>query len=682
MLLRMALICLFALALAQPLLRVPGFAVLTGESRTVAIVLDDSASMAVVTPEGTLLDRAKRAALAVLDELSSTRGDRATLILAGYRDGGPRRLFDQPTSDLEQVRQLVRGVRQTDLATDLHAAIAAGQEALAGAANQRDLVVISDLQRTGFASGPMADLAPDPQLLFIAVRPSAEAIAQNVSIDAVRYGVARPMRHLPYTIRALITNQGRRATRRTVNLVIGDQVVAQREVRLDPGRNAVVRFVHRFAEPGWTAGRVAFDPAEGDTADALPVDDRRHFSVHVGGTLALLAVNGARSDIPARDELFYLVAALTAGDDGTGRPVVDQTTPDRLQASLLDGYPVVLLANVASLTPAQVGDLERNLDAGGSLLITLGDHVDADVYNRWIGRHRLHGGLLPASLGPRVTDDAFIATIDTDHPTMAPFAGGALGYLSSVRIDTRRTLLLPEDARNHRVLMRSSKGDPILIEKRFGKGRVILFASSVDRDWTGFPLHPAYVPSVHRWVAHLARPAIARGGFVRTGQAITLAASITHAQAHRVHGPDGSVTFPVAAADPESSVLRVTATDVAGAYRVLRTDAGPDDDTTALLFAANVPHRESQLAALDEAAIRDRVGDALVAFLAGDDALRQRMLTARTGGGLWEPLLLAALLACLIEPWIANRLAWRAGNRAERQHEHRPTARAPRREVA
>ena len=43
---------------------------------------------------------------------------------------------------------------------------------------------------------------------------------------------------------------------------------------------------------------------------------------------------------------------------------------------------------------------------------------------------------------------------------------------------------------------RFSNGTPALLERASGRGRVLLFASDVDRRWNDFPLHPAFVPFV------------------------------------------------------------------------------------------------------------------------------------------------------------------------------------------
>ena len=41
--------------------------------------------------------------------------------------------------------------------------------------------------------------------------------------------------------------------------------------------------------------------------------------------------------------------------------------------------------------------------------------------------------------------------------------------------------------------MKASSGLPLLCEKEFGKGQVMLFASTCDRDWSDFPIRPGFL---------------------------------------------------------------------------------------------------------------------------------------------------------------------------------------------
>ena len=720
MLLRIALFCLFALALARPLLRFPGLAGLGVGRRHVALVLDNSASMGVVTDRGTLLDRARASALAVLDELSTARGDRATVVLAGRRDAGPVVLFDEPSDDIEAVKQAVRDVHLTDLATDVDAAVRSAGKALgadpedpgaagAGKGAALEVYVFSDLQAGAFAAGAGPELGAGVGLLLVAVRPGADA-GQNVSVDAVQYGSPRPVLGVPFTFRALITNHGDRPSRRRLNLVVDDQVVGHDEVDLEPGRGTAVRFVHRFTDAGWRRGRIELEPAADGSADPLPVDDRRYFAVRVEQTVRILAVNGAPSQIAAKDELFFFRLALTAvpelpsAESGGRRVQIEQISAGELSAARLARFPVVVLANVADLSADKLQMIEHYVDGGGNLLISLGDRVDAQAYNKWIGPGRLHGGLLPgplrvlirsSSAETELTADAsadneaaFVAAVDLAHPALAGFGDAQLGYLSAVRLEAWYGFDAPPAA----VLMRTSTGQPLLAEKGFGRGRVLLFASTLDRDWTNFPLQPTFVPWVYRLVSYLAQPAADRSGFVSTGQVVRLPVSTTAGQSLLVARPDGGRVYPEPAAQggenprlppgaiapggstSAGSAVVLADTDQAGIYAVRRGDA-QDDAEPRLLLAANLSRHESDPSYLDEAGCRTLMGaDALWVYVGDPDAVAEVAEVARRGYGLWDYLLVLALLVGLFEPWVANRLTRRRGGPAADALDRRSTA--------
>jgi hypothetical protein len=82
-----------------------------------------------------------------------------------------------------------------------------------------------------------------------------------------------------------------------------------------------------------------------------------------------------------------------------------------------------------------------------------------------------------------------LAVTDVRHPIMRPF-GALSANLGHVRFD-RGWRIRPE---GWDVVARFSDGTPALLERREGTGRVVLFASDVDRRWNDFPLHPTFVP--------------------------------------------------------------------------------------------------------------------------------------------------------------------------------------------
>ena len=90
--------------------------------------------------------------------------------------------------------------------------------------------------------------------------------------------------------------------------------------------------------------------------------------VRAGGVL-----HGAPSRSPVQSETFFARAALSAADNDTPWIRATTVTRDRLDPTRLDDYEVVALANVRSLTDAEVQAIEAYVAGGGGLLIAPGD---------------------------------------------------------------------------------------------------------------------------------------------------------------------------------------------------------------------------------------------------------------------------------------------------------------------
>jgi len=54
--------------------------------------------------------------------------------------------------------------------------------------------------------------------------------------------------------------------------------------------------------------------------------------------------------------------------------------------------------------------------------------------------------------------------------------------------------------------MRLANGDPFLMEKDFGRGRVMVSACSLDASWSNLPLGSSYVVLVHELIYYLSSP--------------------------------------------------------------------------------------------------------------------------------------------------------------------------------
>jgi hypothetical protein len=707
---RMALCALLAMAFAQPLFMPKGQPLLAGKARSVVLVLDNSASMGLHEGENgpTPLDRARDAARDLIGGLHE--GDVVSIILAGRQAEGPAVLCElKPHAEIGDVVQEVNTVAAATVSADLSAAVARAEQIAAGSPQpSKEVYVFSDLQESGWdTDGAQLSTPPDPDVLFFFVRLRPRKVA-NVAVTAVQYDAARPMVGVPFAIRPLFVSQGETAPQSTVSLYLYDkdgkaEKVGERSVdRLQGGRWAAPRFYHTFQTGGWHAGYVEVEDHN------LPQDNRRYFALHVLDSVAVLAINGAPSEVPRLDELFFFRAALSASQAEHSPVHVRVASPAVLADENLAKYPLVVLANVARLSAPAVEKLEAYVDGGGSLLVFLGDKVEPAFYNQNLtGAGRPHGGLLPARLeakkgkpgvaGEAEESYATFASLAYGHPALAGFQDGKLGNLAGVTFqalwevtpDPEQAVVLAwAKERAKEGQQAGAKRLPLLCEKEFGKGRVLLFTSTCNRAWTNFPVRPAFLPWVHRLVGYLAQRPLEQQGFFTTGDAVPVPVAVAEGMPPAlVKKPDGTTGYATMSSDPERPLV-FTDTSQAGVYTLY-----PDQKERAQPFAVNLDRFESDLSYLfddvlgdpeERAPSKEQIdtaqaemkkllpGRPLVYLVADPGQIGEVSLTARHSSKLWMYVLAVVLILALLEPWLANRISLRHYARPDRLPETAP----------
>jgi hypothetical protein len=156
------------------------------------------------------------------------------------------------------------------------------------------------------------------------------------------------------------------------------------------------------------------------------------------------------------------------------------------------------------------------------------------------------------------------------------------------------------------VLLRFADGAPALIESRYGEGRVLLWASTIDRDWTNLPIQPAFLPLVQQSTRYLARAPMREPE-----------APLVVGQHHDIALHDGDLRVEVTQPSGRQrtfdrdkvvgrKALAFDATDEPGIYRVATAGRDgvmrPRRDAT---FVVNVDAAESDPTPLDPARLKE-----------------------------------------------------------------------------
>jgi hypothetical protein len=207
---------------------------------------------------------------------------------------------------------------------------------------------------------------------------------------------------------------------------------------------------------------------------------------------------------------------------------------------------------------------------------------------------------------------------------------------------------------------RFDDGSPAIVEKAVGSGKLVVWASTLDKSWTNLPLQPVFLPFVHQLGKHVGRYADPRPSFI-AGEVLDLS---RHGEltAPFTGGKAADTATTLVVESPSGARERVSATGAnhlvtlheQGFYelRGQNTAAGSGRP-----IAVNVDPAESDLSHLDPQDVVLAVTAASAQRQPGMDVNSATPQDQERRQRVWWYLLLGALLLMGIETVLSNRLS-------------------------
>jgi len=669
LLLRAGLLALLALAVSEPISEAVG-GWLTGRRYAAVLVVDNSLSMSARSGDSNRLARAKAEAGALLGgddkpaeaALMTTNGGHVSTHLVG---------------ELKEFRQHLDaagiGYGRAPIAQRVSAAV----EMLRGTTiPQKSVYVFSDLQRISFEDLPdvkgLVGEGGDVHLLLV---DTSGGPARNVGISELEV-LGRRIVDEVLEFKVTLVNSSVEAQRADVAFrVDGGDVLYRTRRNLEgagkKGSIATVTFRHRFARPGTVTGQVFLEGA-----DDLEADNLRRFALNVGGRVGALVVRGPAAGAAALDPAMMLRIALEPYDD---KSVPWSISPriieaEQFSADSLANVDAVFFCEVPSFTPEQAGAIEQFAAGGGTVMFFLGPEVDAGNYNeRFVQQVRAAGGLLPARLeapvgevGP-AAEALAVEWVDTEHPFFEGLYENRADYLTAI---VQRRFRLAASARPGEVLMRLADGEPLLLVKTFGAGRVLLCTTTASPRWSNLSISALFLPMVVR-ISLLSRQQLGDDPMYLSAAQVAIRPQGLGLSGDAPTDAAVEVTLPADAEDAVPRVVSVPLRKTAEGYLALFTDtaapgvytwrmlqAGTDAPPPGGAFVVNPAGLESHLAPIEP----DRLRRAMLA--AGAPGVyvgtsladvHAQAAAAAQGRNWWDVLLVAVILLLVVEAAAANR---------------------------
>ena len=183
---------------------------------------------------------------------------------------------------------------------------------------------------------------------------------------------------------------------------------------------------------------------------------------------------------------------------------LQRLTADELTAKAIRQADAIVFFGVSSVGPELVVTLRRFLEQGGGVLFGLGDTVYPAQFNqtfRAISPARLLRRYVRTRRERRDWDyNANHKRIEKtfDHPILRHYLSESEGPVENVRV--YNYFRVTGEAGE---LMTLSNSDPLLLERRFGRGKVMLYTSTLGGAWNTLPARNQYSNFVYAWLTYL-----------------------------------------------------------------------------------------------------------------------------------------------------------------------------------
>jgi hypothetical protein len=626
--LRTLAVLLLALAVARPQWgQRPQVLDLSGSDAVRVVLLDLSQSMAA--REGAV-EQIERARTIAAGYLRYRPGLAANLILAAAR---PQGVFDGPSTNFDALRDELARARVLPQRLDVNRALDLAARMLAPTSpsdhRRRELVVVSDFQRSTWAKADFSPLPADAQIQFESTAP-AQPLA-NFAILRVEGRATGSQGSTQLDVD--IGNYSPTARKITVEVALGDSTWRLTGA-CPPGRSTTLSEEIGASRAGWQAGESRLVGVD----DALAADNVYPFVLHVRPQPTYVLMTRQASDRKPTSSLFLqcalaptprssrhhddqrpatAAAATAAAPSGGSQPQAAEPAGPRVlrmdpasldQAAAAAGD-LIVLDHPGRLADETIKLLAALLHRGRPVLYVASELIDATNLKRL--SEAVGSGLqMPVEFAPpppgQARRDLFFTSMRRDNPAFDVFGDSLASVMGRLRFAgglSSRRLATGVDAD---VLAAYNDGSAAMVLCASDAG--VLGVINADLGTSSLPRTSAFVPLLTELIKQMLDRNLATDAAL-CGEPLVahLPTEAGPADGLRVRGPDGAAVDAAAGRygelvdEPVGTVWRWAAPGPPGVYRVER------DGATVFAMAVNIPAEESQLEVLPPEVLTSRL---------------------------------------------------------------------------
>ena len=580
----MVLRCLTFLLVALAMMRlvfVNSSDLFSGASRELILVIDSSYSMNHGQYESRF-DLAKKKAMKIVNSLPS--GSKISLVTIGDEPEVLIRHRDPSEISLERYFAALEAKPE---GFGLEVSLSVLDELLneSDSAN-REVIFLTDAQKRSWcenSESAIEKIAELNQKASISLLPLGDESYENLALSDFHMtsGACRSGGFI--NLSAKIINHGESLATASIELFHNSNIVDVTSVSsLQPKEERLLRFGVQLESSGPNKFQLSLE------SDNLEDDNSAYLAIDVPDKLKVLIVEGS----PGAGRYLELATQLERSGYAEGL-ICTVSLASLVSAEQIEKNDVVVLADVGDLDEENIKILDEKVRNGAGLLVYAGVNMDAFSAEQIIGR------MVTMDWEKRVSPED-----GRDHQIRVSPQSDQLGLelrrLEAEILDCKvNGFHQVQTAADSKILLELDNGNPLLFIQEVERGKLAIFTTGADREWSSLPLNPAGPILFHLLLQELSTGD--RQKSLRIGESARVEIRSNRLGAEpKLIGPSGEVSVPVRQEARESNKyieLLLSKTEIPGFHELQF-----GDNTDFEVLAANLDAGESDLkpATIDE----------------------------------------------------------------------------------
>lgn len=633
LLFRLLAIACLAFVLARPFLP-PGFGS-SGNSLAPAlntILIDNSISMSRIGHKGPLFEQAKEIVRSI--EESSKDSDRFILqVTNGETQYSTILGHSQLLRKLEELKFTPSGNYGSQRITGL-------VEILEDAPYEnKRLFVISDGQKSQFLGGTEAEDVPKTiTATFINL---GEVEVQNTVVIDLESSTNMIGVGLPVNLAVTIQNKSESpVANQFLSLEVEGELVGQYSVSLSARALETYTFELSPSKVGSSNGKIIIE------GDEFTLDNETYFTIEVPESRNILWVKEEEEN---SEFISYTGVVLEASGNNDSQLSYAESGVEVLGTSDLKNYDAIILDGLKTVPEFAFGNLLEFVQNGKGVVFFPSETGDLRNYNSFLGQYNV--GSFEGIQGEYATFNSIAKgqELQQDHPIFAGlFAKEAAEELRIANPDIYYYYKLRASTSPGGFnIISLNNSDPLIREKRFGEGRLIVSTIGNDLGWSNFAVKPLFAPFYYRTLLYASSSD--EGGFVehKLGNAFEWIGNIDMDETSLEVGAD--LVIPETTLIPSGVKINHPAEDWLPGWVTIK------DGRSTYSIAVNQERGESEFVQLNDDD-KDSIIDGLTFVDASEHnggSLQNEIKASGFGREIWSWFMMAGILFLVMESLIS-----------------------------